>query len=132
MAGMSLKVNFASCVYDSEEYGSNDQQIVSRVFFNFWCEGLRYTGLHADIKHSVDGDLETDPLEITRPRDYDGPISLEAFQRAVGQYYRSLVGGGEPGNDLANSKTRMRDHTFLVPRSFEFPLGDRLNDGMPG
>ena len=119
----SMKINFASCVYDSENFGSDDQHIVSRVFFSIWCEGLRYSGLHADIKHPIVGDFETDLLEVTLPHGYDGPISREAFQRAVEQYYRSLVGGGGLGTHTGNGTLRMRDHTFLLPRSFEFPLG---------
>lgn len=118
-----MKVNFASCLYDSRDFGSDDQHIVSRVFFSIWCEGLRYSGLHADIRHRVDGDLDTDPLEITLPHGYDGPISPEGFRRAVGVYYRTLVGGGGVGIHTGNGTLRMRDHTFLLPRSFEFPLG---------
>ena len=121
----SMKVNFASCIYDSEEYGSDDQHIVSRVFFGIWCEGLLYSGLYADVKHPVEGDIETDPFKITGPQGYGGPISPEAFKRAVGQYYRSLVGGGGLGTHTVNGKLRMRDYTYLLPRSFEFPMGGR-------
>ncbi len=119
----TMRVNFASCVHDSVDYGSDDQYIVSRVFFGIGCEGLRYSGLHADIKHPVDSDLETDPLEITLPHGYDGPISSAGFRGAVGQYYRMLVGDGRVGIHTGNGNFRMRDHTYLLPRSFEFPLG---------
>ncbi len=119
----TMRVNFASCVHDSVDYGSDDQYIVSRVFFSIRCEGLLYPGLHADIKHPVDGDFETVPFEITLPHGYDGPISREGFRRAVVQYYRMLVGDDGVGIHTGNGELRMRDHTFLLPRSFEFPLG---------
>lgn len=119
----TMKVNFASCVHDCIEYGSDDQNIVSRVFLSICCEGLRYSSLHADITHPVAGDLDSDPLEVTLPHGYDGPISPSAFRRAVGHYYRSLVGGGGLGIHTGNGSRRMHDHTFLLPRSFEFPLG---------
>lgn len=119
----TMKVNFESCVHDSEDYGSDDQHIVSRVFFSIRCEGLRYSGLHADIKHPLDGDFETASLEITVPHGYDGPISHEGFRRAVVQYYTMLVGDGEVGIHSGNGTLRMRNHTYLLPRSFEFPLG---------
>ena len=118
-----MKVNFASCVHDSVDFGSDDQHIVSRVFFSIWCEGLRYAGLHADIKHPVDGDFENDAFEITLPHGYDGPISPEGFRRAVGQYYRSLIDGIGLGFQTVGGNIRMRDHTYLLPRSFELPLG---------
>ena len=118
-----MKVNFSSCVHDSEDYGSDAQFIVSRVFFSIWCEGLRYSGLYADIKHPVDADFETVPFAITLPHGYDGPISREGFRRAVVQYYRMLVGDDGVGIHTGNGELRMRDHTFLLPRSFEIPLG---------
>ncbi len=119
-----MKVNFSSCVHDSVDYGSDDQHIVWRVFFSIWCEGLRYSGLHADIKHPLHGDLETDPLEIALPHGYDGPISPEGFRRATAVYYRTLLGRGGTGNQSEKGNTRMRDSTFLLPRSFEFPVAD--------
>lgn len=118
----SMKVNFTSCVQDSQDYGSDDEYMVSRVFFSIECEGLHYTGLHADIKQAVDGNVETDPLEVTLPHGYDGPISYEAFRRAVSQYYRSLVASDGYGNQIGGKNIRMRDNTFLMPRSVEFPL----------
>ena len=120
----TMRVRFTSCAYDSQDYGSDDQYIVSRVFFSLWCEGVRYSGLHADIKHPVDGDFETDPLEITLPHGYEGQISPEGFRRAVGQYYRLLVGRGvELGFQDRTGMFKMRDNIFLGPRSFKFPLG---------
>ena len=120
----TMRVNFASCVQDSRDYGSDDQYVVSRVFFSIWCGGQRYTGLYSDIKHPVDADIETNLLEITLPHGYDGPISSAAFRRSVGQYYRSLIGRGVLGARIGESCTRMCDNTFLVPRSFEFPLAE--------
>ena len=118
----TMTVNFTSCVQDSEDYGSDDQVIVSRVFFSIECEGLLYTGLHADIKQAVDSHFETDPLEVTLPHGYDGPISYEAFRRAVSQYFRALVACDGFGQQKGVGNIRMRDNTFLMPRSFEFPL----------
>ncbi len=127
------RVNFASCVQDSEDYGSDDDHIVSRVFFCIWYEGLRHPGLHADIKHAVDADVETDRLEITLPHGYDGPISAEGFRRVVGQYYRLLLGRAGSGIRAGKCGTRMRDNTFLMPRSFEFPLNQTFPlPGSPG
>lgn len=123
ISGMAtMKVHFTSCVQDSRDYGSDDEYIVSRVFFSIECEGLQYTGLHADIKQAVDDDIETDSLEVTLPQGYDGPISDVAFRRAVGQYYRSLVGSDRSGYQTSMENIRMRDNTFLMPCSLEFPL----------
>ncbi len=118
----TMRVNFESCVHDSVDYGSDDQYMVSRVFLSIWCEGLEYTGLHADIKHPVDGDVETDLLEITLPQLYDSSNSPAGFRRAVGQYYRMLVGCSRVVIHTGNGNLRMRNHTFLLPSSFEFPL----------
>ena len=124
----NMKVSFASCVHDSQDYGSDNQYMVSRVFFSITYEDHLHTGLYADIKQPVDGNVETDPLEITGPHGYDGPISWEGFRRAVGQYYRSLVGSCSSGFQTRVDNIRMRDHSFLLPRTFEFPVVDVSRD----
>ena len=42
-------------IQDSQDYGSNDDHMVSRVFFDVEVEGKKYSDLYADIKQPIGG-----------------------------------------------------------------------------
>src|SRR4030042_3449613 len=85
------KVTFTKCIQDSQDYGSNDDQMVSRVFFSLQIGQKSYPDLYVDIKQSAGGSFETTPLEVGTPHGYDGPFNYCAFRKAAEDYYRSLV-----------------------------------------
>ena len=101
-------VTFFKCTQDSPEFGSNNELMVSRVFFRLEIEGRAAINLHADIKQMVGSDFESGPIEISRqphrerglwgirwPRwllGYTGPFNFSAFRDCAEKYYRSLVG----------------------------------------
>jgi hypothetical protein len=101
-------VTFFKCIQDSSEYGSNDEQMLSRVFFKLEIEGKAPINLEADIKQTVGSDDESGPIEVSRqphrerglwgirwPRwllGYTGPFNYRAFRDFAEKYYRSLVG----------------------------------------
>ncbi len=101
-------VTFFKCIQDSPEYGSDDDHMVSRVFFKLEIEGRAPINLEADIKQAVGSDFENGPIEISRqpyrergmwgirwPRlllGYTGPFNYRAFREYAGKYYRSLFG----------------------------------------
>lgn len=93
-----LKVNFHECIQDSQEYGSDDEHMVSRIFFSVDVNGDRYKGLyHADLRQAVVGKFEENPIEVRLPYDssdepYSGPMNYGAFRKAAEDYYRKLVG----------------------------------------
>jgi len=119
----TMTVHFDRCIQDSQDYGSDDQHMVSRVFLHIDCEGEQFAGLHADIKQTVGGDFETDPLEISRPHGYDGPLNYRAFREITEEYFRSLIGrSGSAFRIEGGSTVRMRDNTFVMPKSYEIPL----------
>ena len=121
----TMTVHFDRCTQDSQDYGSDDQHMVSRVFLRIDCEGRRYTGLHADVKQAVGSDFETEPLEISGPHDYVGSLNYRAFREAVEDYYTSLVGSSGSGIRIAGGgNIRMRDNTFIMPRSYAIPVAD--------
>ena len=80
---MTITGEFVSCVQGSQEYGSTDQHMVSRVFFWLAVGGRRHDNLHVDVKQVAGGDYEKDPLEVSRPYGYDGPFNYEAFRDEV-------------------------------------------------
>ena len=54
-------MTFQRCVQDSQEFGSDDEHMVSRVFFGLEIGGNAYHDLHVDIKQTVGSEFEGGP-----------------------------------------------------------------------
>ncbi len=116
-------ITLQKLIQDSQDYGSNDEHMVSRVFFDMEIEGKKYEALHADIKQSIGGSFETSALEVSNPANYKGPFNYEAFRAIVERYYRSLVGATGSGIRISGgSNIRMRNNTFVQPVTAEFEV----------
>ena len=53
------KVIFRKCIQDSQDYGSDDEHMTSRVFFDLEIDGKIFKDLCADLKQTVGSDIET-------------------------------------------------------------------------
>ncbi len=117
------RVTFNRLVQDSQDYGSNDEHMVSRVFFTLEIDGTKHE-LYADIKQTVGSSYETGPIEVSKPHGYSGPFSHQEFQRAAEIYYSSLVGSSGSGIRIqGGANIRMRNNTFVKQAVFEFEVG---------
>lgn len=116
-----VRVILEKCIQDSQDYGSDDEHMVSRVFFSIEADGRRSTG-HVDIKQAVGSDYERGPIEVGPPADYAGPFNHEVFRREVTAYFRSCIGSAASGIRLGPgaAKIRMRNNTFVRQHAFEF------------
>ena len=118
-----MKIIFYKCIQDSQEYGSDDEHMVSRVFFDIEIDGERYEKLFANIKQTVGSDIETAPFEIERPTSYQGPLSYEPYRNAVEDYFRGLVGSQGSGIRIhGGSNIRMQNNTFIVQKIVEIDV----------
>jgi hypothetical protein len=115
----TAQVTFKKLIQDSQDYGSNDQHMVSRAFFSLEYEGAKYDNLHVDIKQTVGSDFESSPLEVSRPHGYSGPFNYQEFQRAAEGYYRAAMRtiGVKTGSTI-----RMRNNTFGKSLQVEFEV----------
>ena len=117
------RVTFHRCVQDSEKYGSNDELMVSRVFFTLETGGRGYRNFYADLKQAVGTSYETGPVEVSDPVGYAGPFNYSAFRDAAEKYYRTLVGSQAKGIHLeGGSNIRMRNKTFSMELQVEFDI----------
>jgi hypothetical protein len=120
-------VRFRACLQDSQEYGSNEEHMVSRVTLTLEAEGRRYPDLMVDVKQSVGSDFETAPLEVSRPHGYDGHLDYAAFRQLVEAYYRSLVGTQGSTIRIAPGAQRIRMRNNIIVRAmtatFEYEAG---------
>ncbi len=113
---------FLRCTQDSQEYGSNDEHMVSRVFFNMNIDGKFYYS-YADIKQLVGGSYETDPIEVGRPIGFKGSFNYEAFRAEAEKYYRSLVGSNAGAIRITEgTNIRMFNNRFEERMPFEFDI----------
>jgi hypothetical protein len=121
----SAKGTFHRCIQDSQDYGIDDEHMVSRVFFTFTVAGKEHPDLYADIKQTVGSDFENGPIEVSRPHGYKGPFNYEAFRAVVEKYYRSFVGAQGRGIRISGGgNIRMRNNTFIQEMSFEFDVDE--------
>lgn len=119
------KVTFHKCLQDSQDLGSDDEHMVSRVFFTLEIDGKIFNDLHVDLKQSVGSDFETGCIEVGHPKGYKGPFNYTVFRDGVEKYYRSLVGSQGRGiRTQGGSRVRMRNNTFIQELTIEFEVGD--------
>lgn len=120
-----MKVTLEKGIQDSQDYGSDDEHMISRVFFSIEGGGKRFNG-HVDLKQTVGSDYESGPIEVGTPTGYAGPFNYDVFRREVTAYFRGCVGSGASGIRIASGATniRMRNNTFVRRHAFEFEADD--------
>jgi len=108
---------------DSQTFGSDDEHMVSRIFFDLEIDEAKYPNLYADIKQTVGASYESGLLEVSPPHGYDGPFNFDAFREAVEKCYRSQVGSGGSGiRIVGGSNIRMRDNVFYIREVVQFEI----------
>jgi len=119
------KLILNKCIQDSQEYGSNDEFMVSRVFFDLKIGDKLFQNLYVDIKQIVGSNYESYPLEIGPPNNYSGPLNYSEFRDAIEKYYRGLVGKQGSGIHIAGAgNIRMQNNTFIKQQVYEFNIED--------
>ncbi len=120
------RITFHKGIQDSQDFGSDDEHMVSRLFFSLEVEGRRYDGLYIDVKQTVGSIYETGPLEVSAPRgtSYIGPFNHGACRAAAEKYYRSFVGSSGSGirTSSGTQNIRMRNNTFAKEETVEFEV----------
>lgn len=103
---------FRRCVVNSAAYGSDEEHVVSRVFFDLLVGDAGYANLCVDVRQLVREGTESEPLLISRPSGYEGPLNFQVFQCLVEFYYRQAVGGRWAM--LGNTGIRMRLEDWVI------------------
>jgi len=119
-------ITFTKCIQDSQEYGSNDDIMVSRLFLSLSINGKEYPNLHCNIKQIPGSDIENSPIEVSNPIGYKGPFNYEEFRKTAEIYYRSLVGKGGSGIHIGGGarNIRMYNNIFAKSMTFEFNVDE--------
>ncbi len=118
-----IRITFHKCIQDSQELGSNDEFMVSRVFFSLEVSRSLYKDLYANLKQTVGSDYTERNIEVGPPIGYNGPFNHEAFAEAARQYYLGWVGPNARGIRVgAGAQFRAYNNTFVGDSSVEIPL----------
>jgi hypothetical protein len=121
-----VTINFIEMIQDSQDYGSDDEHMVSRVFFNLSVGDRTFPNLHTNIKQTVGSSFDSGPIEVSKPVGYTGPMNYELFRDAVESLYRSLVGSSGTGIRIGvgSSNIRMRNNGFSTTREVSFDVAE--------
>lgn len=85
-------IAFRRCVVNSTAYGSDEEHVGSRVFFDLLVEDNGFANLCVDVRQLAREGTKNEPLLISRPEGYEGPFNFPVFQCLVEFYYRQAVG----------------------------------------
>ncbi len=116
-------VTFNRCIQDGQEYGSNDEFMISRVFFALEIDGKHVGEFYADLKQTVGSNYDTGSIEVSPPRGYDGNWNHHEFSRAAEAYFRGLV--GSTASVISNQgglKMRMQNNCFDIIKQSSFEI----------
>lgn len=117
-------VHLKEILLDAQEYGSDDEYMVSRVFFDLEVDTRWFRGLSADVKQVVGSQYDESVLEVSRPYGYDGPFSHSAFTAIAGRYVMLAVGQNGRAFHLGpNSRNiRFSNCRMAIPHSESFEI----------
>lgn len=119
------KILFQKCIQNAQELGSNDDYMISRVFFSLQLPDKQINDLHTDIKQSTGGKFEGDTLEVGPPQNLKGvTIDYATFRDLVEKYYRGLIGSTGSGIRISGncSNIKMFNNTFAMPMTAEIEV----------
>lgn len=110
-----LKLVFYKCIQDSQEYGSNNEHMVSRIFFSI--EENKYE-CNVRQPYGENFSFEENPIEVESPEELKKVINYGQFRNEVEKYFRNLVGNNASMIKITgNSNVRMKNNTFLLEYS---------------
>lgn len=119
----NAQVTFNTCIQDSQDYGSDDEHMVSRLFFTMRFQDIVKDGV-TDIKQVVGSEFETTPLEVTPPQGFN-MLNYEEFRKSAETYYRSCIGGQGSVIRIENcANVRMRNNVIAISMSFFVSLNN--------
>lgn len=104
-------INFYKCIQDSQEFGSNNEHMVSRLFFE-----IGKNDYHCEVRQPYGSSysFEEDPIEVSVPVELEKLVNYEQFREAAEAYFRSNVGKNGSGINMSNSiNVRMMNNTFI-------------------
>ena len=110
-----LDVKITHCIQDSQEFGSTDDHMVSRVFMRLTLNGEGQGETYSTIKQAV-GDPSF--IEVTSPVGYNGPFDHQEFTSKLTDYFNglSMINVGRSVNVRMLNNLHVKPLTFTLIR----------------
>ena len=108
------QIDFYKCIQDSQDFGSNNEHCISRIFFKITI-GEKVEEFFANVNQPYGSNFsyEYDPVEISNPFNQEIPFNYHEFRDEAEKYYRMCVCANANGIQIvASSNIRMRNNTF--------------------
>ncbi|MCH8151333.1 MAG: hypothetical protein IH830_03055 [Planctomycetes bacterium] len=123
---MKARVTFLRMIQDLHDFHMavrDDDQMVSRLFFDLEIDGKQYDQLTVEVAQPMGTDYESEPITVA-PLDqekYNGPWNHGAFRDEAEKYYRQALSMGI-GVGPGVQAVRMRDNHFDLEVVVEFDV----------
>jgi hypothetical protein len=75
-----VRVKLKKCIQNSQEAGSNDSHMISRVFYEMVVNGNKQGSFYSDITQPVGSEYVAEDLEVTAPNGYKGAFDQARCQ----------------------------------------------------
>jgi hypothetical protein len=114
-------VEFEGIVVKSQEAGSTDDHMVSRVAFLLYVEGQRKGQFFTDLKQTVGAPMSSEAIEVGPPKGYDGPFEQNKFASAARDYFLDAIGPrGKVYQFASTAHVNIEDSIVEMPRTVNF------------
>jgi len=116
-----FKVKFHKVIQDSQDVGSDDEHMTSRVFFSLIVDGNPAGEFSAVLKQRVGSKFNKSDIEVSAPDGYDGPFDHVRFSDAARVYFSRAFGAEGSGIRFGGvANIRMRNNVSLDKGEYEF------------
>ena len=106
-----VRVKLKRCIQNSQEAGSNDSHMISRVFHEMVVNGNKQGSFYSDITQPVGSEYVAEDLEVTAPNGHKGAFDQARFAKGIRNYYQRIAG---------SKSTTMKNSTIVLESEFEF------------
>jgi hypothetical protein len=117
-------VRFTECRQNSQEAGTDDEHMVSRVFFNIEVDGTQRGDYYVDLKQTVGSTMVEGLIQVPWPTAYKGPWNQETFANAVREYFGQCVGPTASVVQIGSGAIAMHETRFVVTKTTKFTAPD--------
>lgn len=118
-------VKFNKLEANSIAHGTTDDYMVSRAHFSLEHNGTVHEDLYVDLKQVVGTSAETHPLEVSSPKNYNGPFNHEEFRKIAEFYYGMAIGSNAKGIKVSSdSSVVVTDSTFGIMAQADLEIGN--------
>jgi len=114
-------VHFQQVIVRSQEAGSGDEHMVSRVGFVLDVDGQRKGAFYSDLKQTVGASMAPDAIEVGPPMGYSGRFDQNKFADEARKYFLEAVGPrGRVYQFASTSHVNMEDCIAMMSKTVMF------------